>query len=339
MRSMKYLQDTSQTQKVTLDKKDTKILSLLAENARTSYTQIAKKVGLSRDAIRYRIKNLAVKGILQGSRVVIDTTKFGYDTYHLFLQLKLPSKEKEADTIQKLQGHNFVKTVIAFSGKFDVELSIIAKNVYEFNTRLDIILNDCYPLVQNYEVLIIIAPHLNLVFPQSFVSSKSEIQKKRNVGVAPHDKKDMAILNILANDAIKPYYSIANSVGLSADAVTHRVRKMKDNGIITNFVPIINYTGLSYSIYALLLRFTDLHKEKKDTLQELLQVDKNTLWAVHCIGKYNTIIYLCVKNTEEVHDTLNNIRRHFPEAVSDYEILIAKEEHKYTYFPETINSF
>jgi Lrp/AsnC family transcriptional regulator, leucine-responsive regulatory protein len=333
---MKYLQYTQTSQKVTLDKKDTKILSLLAENARMSYTQIAKKVGLSRDAVRYRIKNLTVKGILQGSRVVVDTAKFGYDTYHIFLQLKLPSKEKEAEVIKKLQTHPFVKMVMTFSGKFDIQISLIAKNVHEFDTLLDIIFRDCYPFVQKYEVLTVIAPYCNLIFPQSFVQTHKEAQKKKRV--VSYDTKDVAILDSLANDAIKPYYSIANDVGLSADAVTHRVRKMKENGIVTNFVPIINYTGLSYSIYALLLRFTGLDKEKKNTLQELLQTDKNTLWAVHCIGKYDTQIYLCVKNTEEVHDTLNNLRRHFPEAVSDYEILIAKEEHKYTYFPKTIST-
>ena len=41
-----------------LDLKDLKILSLLDQNARLSVIQIAKKLRLNKDVVRYRISNL-----------------------------------------------------------------------------------------------------------------------------------------------------------------------------------------------------------------------------------------------------------------------------------------
>ena len=43
---------------VKLDLKDKKILTLFDENARLSNSQIAKRVGLSKPAVEYRLKRL-----------------------------------------------------------------------------------------------------------------------------------------------------------------------------------------------------------------------------------------------------------------------------------------
>jgi len=61
---MRYLQKNPKTVKAKLDVKDKKILSILSANSRIPLTQLAKKVGLSRDAVNYRIKNYEKNGII-----------------------------------------------------------------------------------------------------------------------------------------------------------------------------------------------------------------------------------------------------------------------------------
>jgi len=96
---------------------------------------------------------------------------------------------------------------------------------------------------------------------------------------------------------------------------------------------VINYASLSYNVYAILLRVNSL-REKEAAFKNFLQNDKNVLWSVKCVGKYNVLIYVCVHTNEELHKTLNELRTHFPENIVDYETLIAYEEYKYTYFPD-----
>ena len=49
-------QTSNITEKIKLDLKDKKILTLLDEDSRYSNSQIAKKVGLSKPAVEYRLK-------------------------------------------------------------------------------------------------------------------------------------------------------------------------------------------------------------------------------------------------------------------------------------------
>lgn len=62
------------------DETDSKILRALEKNARISYTQIARNLGLSEGAIRKRISMLEAKGIIKKYVVIVDPRKIGYQS-------------------------------------------------------------------------------------------------------------------------------------------------------------------------------------------------------------------------------------------------------------------
>lgn len=55
-----------------LDEKDNAIIQLLRENARLSYSDIGDKIGLSRVAVKNRVKALEEKGVIKGYHAQID---------------------------------------------------------------------------------------------------------------------------------------------------------------------------------------------------------------------------------------------------------------------------
>ena len=55
-----------------LDTLDNLIVNLLLEDGRMSYSDIAEKVGLSRTAVKNRIKSLEESGIIKGYKAVIN---------------------------------------------------------------------------------------------------------------------------------------------------------------------------------------------------------------------------------------------------------------------------
>ena len=55
-----------------LDEKNNLILELLRQNARMSNTEIGEKIGLSRTAVKNRIREMEESGIIKGYSAVID---------------------------------------------------------------------------------------------------------------------------------------------------------------------------------------------------------------------------------------------------------------------------
>ena len=58
-----------------LDELDQKILELLIQNARISYSDIGEKIGLSRVAVRTRVQALEQKGIIEEYTTIINPQK------------------------------------------------------------------------------------------------------------------------------------------------------------------------------------------------------------------------------------------------------------------------
>ena len=61
-----------------IDNIDLKIISLLNEDAKTPYTEIAKKVFVSSGTVHVRMKKLEDMGIVKSATLNIDFSKLGY---------------------------------------------------------------------------------------------------------------------------------------------------------------------------------------------------------------------------------------------------------------------
>ena len=321
--------------RILLDAHDKKILQALAQDARQPVTKIAKQVRLSRDAIAYRLKMYEAKGLIQGYRTVVDIEKFGYSNYHLLLELNKPSQEFERTIIAKLKVLPFVRAILRFSGKYDLEIAIIAASIQTFQSYMEEIVSICSRFLLDYEVVIITQNYKQGPFPKNFIETVEE-EKKKNKEVYQVDDKDLKILGMLANDARRPLFKISESLDLSADAVSYRIKRMVNSGYITRFVPAINYQLLGYNVYAVLMDLRSFSPKEDATLREFFRTDRNILWAVKTIGKYNILFYITTTTPDGVHETMLHLREQFPEKIRGYETFIASEQYKYTYFPEEL---
>lgn len=331
---MKVLQTTPETRKVQLDKYDRKILFALAQNCRTPYTQIAKQAGLSRDSIRYRIQRLKEAKVIQGYRTIVDITKLGFLNVHLFLQLNQPTSEAEKQLIEKFKSYPFVRAIIKINGKYDFELALIAKGIFEVEKIISGIIEDCGSYLRDYSILFVTKSFLGKTFPDNFLKAPQEEVKEIKNQEKKMDETDYKILSVIADNGDLPLHNIAQQVGVSADTIKYRMKSLVASGIILGFVPVINYDVINYNVYAIMLNISSFGNEKEATLQEFLRKNKDVLWGVKTIGKYNIILYICTTDPDDLIKTTTELRSYFTESVRNYETLINYEEYKYTYFPE-----
>ena len=67
-----------------LDDLDRQILEALHDNARMSYTELGKQIGLSRVAVQNRIQSLQEAGVIERFTVVINPVKVGIEVSAFF---------------------------------------------------------------------------------------------------------------------------------------------------------------------------------------------------------------------------------------------------------------
>ena len=113
--------------KYNLDEVDHQILDMLIDNARTPFTDIAKKLLVSAGTIHVRVKKMEEEGIIKGSTLTLNYEKMGYAFIaHIGIYLERTSMTK--DVIENLRGISNVTVAYVTAGKFNTFCKIRAKN-------------------------------------------------------------------------------------------------------------------------------------------------------------------------------------------------------------------
>ncbi|MEK6962893.1 MAG: Lrp/AsnC family transcriptional regulator [Nanoarchaeota archaeon] len=336
---MRVLTQETFPNKLKLDAKDKQILAYLALDVRIPYTTLAKKVLLSPDAVRYRIDRLKQEQVLIGTRTLVSLGALGFSSYHLFLSLHPPNLKKEADYIRFFETDSRVNAALQYMGKWDFELAVVSKTPKDLDSfRVD--LSQRCPTIQEERIILLLETLKSTalperIFPDLRMNPASEKIKKK-IKMSKLDEKDHHILSVLAEEADMKVEKIVEKTKLSRDIVSYRMKRLVESGVIVGFRPIINYTRLGFSIYAVLFKLQVRSVERERSLRTFLQESPAVLWAVRTLGEWDLLIYIIGKDTEDFYRTIVEIREGFADMIKNYEALIAYREYKYTYLPEII---
>jgi len=341
---MKVLQlEESSKNKVIFHKYDRKILSLLCKNVRLPLAKIAKLMNLSRQSIEYRIKVMEKSQLIQGSRTVINIGKLGYQSYHYFLSLGNSSDEKEL--VKKSIENMYVNTLISYSGKWNYELAIMARNPKEAQDQFLNLIKD-FKIINYLPCIILetikaeVLPNLidekipqikNIKNDPSFSKQFSLIEQKYTP-----DEKDLSLMYLLSQNAQLSLLELGRQLHLGRDSIAYRIKKLIRSGYIKEFRPIINYDILSFSVQSILIKSNN--QDDKEKFKLFLKNNKNVIWATELFGTWDYLIYILDYNQEEIHGFISNIKTNFPSLIGSYEILFAYKEHKYSFMSEVMKN-
>ena len=112
-----------------LDEKDNQIVNLLLENARMSYSDIGNLVGLTRVAVKNRVKSLEEKGVIKGYHAAIDPLVVPeMQTYITFVQTEPGAYDAISE---KLRAEKAVVMLCQTSGDSCLHAVCVAETIQE----------------------------------------------------------------------------------------------------------------------------------------------------------------------------------------------------------------
>lgn len=109
--------------KIHIDSTDRKILSLLINNARMPFLEIARECGISGAAIHQRVKKLEDSGVIIGSRLIVNPKILGYDVCAI-VGLCFTDPRMNMETVKELMQINEIVEAHFITGKFNMLIKL-----------------------------------------------------------------------------------------------------------------------------------------------------------------------------------------------------------------------
>lgn len=117
-----------------LNETDKKIIEILLDNARISYTDLAKQIGLSRVAVQSRIQSLIEDGVIERFTAVVNPIKVGIQVSAFF---NVDVEPKYLDEIaEKLALHPAVTSLYHMTGPSTLHMHGVFKSMKEMEEFL-----------------------------------------------------------------------------------------------------------------------------------------------------------------------------------------------------------
>jgi len=313
-----------------IDLRDKKILYELDKNARVSYSEIAKKIKLSKNAVINRIKEMEKQQIILGYNTLININELGFTTYDVYLKFKDTTLEKEKEIIDSLIKNKEVWFVGKCEGDINLALLISTKTPEEF----DKIWNNIYSKIKHHIEVVRIA----ILLEYHHFGRKYLLEDKKERAIAIVGKrsnqevpvKDLKILKILSQNARISLLDMSEKLKLTPKAVHYRIEKLKKQNIILGYKANINFSKLGYEYYKVMIELNDLEIIPK--LYDWILSNPNAVYYDKFIGGHDFEFDLELASFNLFVKFIEELKAKFKGTIKQYSFLRPTIIYKSNYF-------
>ena len=318
-----------------LDVKDIKILAELDFDARQSNSKIGKKVGLSKEVVKYRIDRLIEKGVVLRFNTIINYFKLGIRKYKLYLRLTNVNKEKIEEIAQYFNEHKKTEWVVTTTGRWDMIIGFLVHNVNELDDEIQNILNKFSKHIQEKEV----TTTLYLAHQvRKFLLEKG----KKMFEVAYHtakdppvkiDDTDHEILKILTNNARMPVTEVAKMIKTTPRVVQYRIKELEKKKVILAYKMLPNPQAMGRIFCKVIMYLSNPTKAKLNSFINYASSFKGAVWPQRVIGTWDFELDLELESYDEFQNIILDLKEKFPDIIRNHEFCIVSKEYKLDFFP------
>ena len=291
-----------------IDEKDRKILEELDNNCRQTDSQIAKKVGLSKQVVSYRIQSMVENKIILNFYTILNTGLFGLDSFYVFLNLEYINKEQEKKLLEKINSLNFVGWLVSGTGRWDVVLLINAPSISVFESYLNTIKSICGKHLHTYIFTALVnGEHIGyrLIGERPYLVG---IKRDERTSKGELSKQDLLILKTISQNARMPITEISSKTNIPVHVASYRLKSMIKNKMISGFKPQLNVSKLGFQWHLLLLQLKIVEDKRKEEFLKFCKAHPRIYYITSTIGDYNIMLDIHVKDTTEYRETLLDIK-------------------------------
>ncbi|EMA68946.1 AsnC family transcriptional regulator [Halorubrum aidingense JCM 13560] len=109
-----------------LDETDRAILRILQEDARTPFSEVARRIDMSSATVHDRVGRMEDAGVIKGYHAEIDPKAVGYGV-SAFVGLRV-EQGREEDALDRLRDIDGVREIHLTTGEWDVILRVVAED-------------------------------------------------------------------------------------------------------------------------------------------------------------------------------------------------------------------
>jgi DNA-binding Lrp family transcriptional regulator len=289
------------------------ILRELLVDGRQTDSEIAKKIGLTKEIVMKNYNKMEQMGIIIGATIHINYKSFGYKAVaHILINV---DPQQADQLIEYLQKTPEVFSVYSRGIKGCVDVVTILKTLEQLNEFKDAIKSHFSVLEMKTAIwtdvkemnenLTIISDNIKCV--GEVINYQMKTQKKSNPQTMVIDQTDQKIADKLSENGRVPMESLSRELGISYDTAKRKYEKLKKNGVLKVTIQI---SPIKIGYQALCVFFAVTANEESPSIIDKISRIPDVISIMKTTGDYDLQIWAMVKDIAQllsIQEELGNI--------------------------------
>ena len=124
-----------------LDEADNRILDVISENARLTYSEIGERIGMSRVAVKLRMKQMEENGVIRGYRTIVEPKRVP-ESIQFFLDIEA-DPEQLNDVLNYLGKDPMIRQLYLVTGSCRIHAIGLAVNQATMQVHTNLLYRNC----------------------------------------------------------------------------------------------------------------------------------------------------------------------------------------------------
>ncbi|MDM8000564.1 MAG: Lrp/AsnC family transcriptional regulator [Dehalococcoidia bacterium] len=304
-----------------LDQTDVRLIAELETDPRQPHTEIAQKLGMSRDTVRARLQRLLDTGAV---RIVglADPISLGFTT-SVIMGINVRSDQLPA-VADKLASLTRIQHLILCMGRFDIIASGLFRRRTDF---LDFLVGNIgnLPGVLHIESMLILR---NAKIFGPLLSDAPDSHPAQPLPAAL-DSLDLALIKELQVDARQNSRWLARKLGTSQSTVLRKIQALQNSGVM-RVVALVNPLALGFEgVASIGLKFDPA---KVDEAAGIIGSYRNVQTVAVCAGRYDVLAWAMFRELGDLANFITVELGNLPglqHAETMTSLKIVKSSHRY----------
>lgn len=305
-----------------------KFLHIISTNSKLTSKQISKELQTSQQNVSYMIKKCKDDNVISQYQTLIDPSRFGFDSFIVFLKLRNSSKKTFNDLNRSVENIPEITGYYSLFGNFEVVLKFTTYNASSFNKILKSFLSEIKEIVID---VVIFTQIVEYYFSPTYISSK-RLREAVLLGadreIIRMNDKEKEILNYLDDNSRVSSSKIALNLSTTAKSIIENIKKLEKKEVIKGYTAQYHPELLNIDQYLILLRVS-FDQDEQEVFRHIKTI-KNITRISKVFGSWDFIIQFETLNPQELQEFLQSIKEEFE--ILDYNYITITKR----YFWKTI---
>lgn len=305
-----------------LDRLDKRLIYELEKDSSQAISELAKRVKRSKEVVGFRIRRLQRDGILLGCSAIVDMARLGYFTFRIYFRWQNMTHEEKRRAYDEIKVKKNVWTTTVLHGKWDFAFFVGVKTesyIESFHKVWNELLLKYKEKIAESKIAIYAPVHnFNKRFFIDFDMATETIERVYGGGPPiEFDELDERIIQAYASDVRVPFTKLAETLGVTAETVRQRIRKLEQKKVIVGYKINLDLPKLGYQGYRVDFLLNSVARNAE--LFEYLKRHKYFYQINRSIGGADFETEIVVESLAHLLDILEEVVKRFSDVIRGYE--------------------